>query len=130
MLDAFREEDLQGNAAEVGGHLKCRLQELATRHPLIGTVHGLGLYLGVEFVRDHDTLEPATEETPAICDRLLELGVVMQPTGDHQNVLKTKPPLSIDARRRTSSSTRSIGCSRKAGIASCRIPRLGACSPQ
>ena len=96
VLDAFRDEGLQENAAEVGGRLKIRLEELATRHPLIGAVHGLGLYLGVEFVRDHATLEPATEETAAICDRLLELGVVMQPTGDHQNVLKTKPPLCLD----------------------------------
>ena len=96
VLDAFRDERLQENAAEVGGHLKGRLEELATRHPLIGAVHGLGLYLGVEFVRDRATLEPATEETAAICDRLLELGIVMQPTGDHQNVLKTKPPLCLD----------------------------------
>ena len=96
VLDAFRDERLQENAAEVGAHLKRRLEELATRHPLIGAVHGLGLYLGVEFVRDRATLEPATEETAAICDRLLELGIVMQPTGDHQNVLKTKPPLCLD----------------------------------
>ncbi|NUT57225.1 MAG: aminotransferase class III-fold pyridoxal phosphate-dependent enzyme, partial [Agromyces sp.] len=96
VLDAFRDEGLQRNAAEIGAHLKGRLLELAMRHPLIGAVHGLGLYLGVEFVRDRETLEPATEETRAICDRLLELGIVMQPTGDHQNVLKTKPPLCID----------------------------------
>lgn len=96
VLDAFRDEHLQENAHEVGAHLKGRLDELGTRHPLIGAVHGLGLYLGVEFVRDRATLEPATEETRAICDRLLELGVIMQPTGDHQNVLKTKPPLCID----------------------------------
>jgi 4-aminobutyrate aminotransferase-like enzyme len=46
-------------------------------------------------VRAH-TLEPATEETAAICDRMLELGVIIQPTGDHLNILKTKPPLCID----------------------------------
>ena len=96
VLDAFRDERLQENAAAVGAHLKGRLQALGARHPLIGAVHGLGLYLGVEFVRDPSTLEPATEETAAICDRLLELGIVMQPTGDHRNVLKTKPPLCID----------------------------------
>ncbi|ANJ28147.1 aminotransferase [Agromyces aureus] len=96
VLDAFRDEGLQRNALEVGTRLKHRLEELATRHPLIGAVHGLGLYLGVEFVRDRATLEPATAETAAICDRLRELGVIMQPTGDHQNVLKTKPPLCLD----------------------------------
>ncbi|MCV7282360.1 aminotransferase [Mycolicibacterium flavescens] len=96
VLDVLEEERLQDNAARVGGHLKRRLVELAERHPLIGTVHGTGLYLGVEMVRDRHTLEPATEETAAICDRMLELGVVIQPTGDHQNILKTKPPLCID----------------------------------
>jgi 4-aminobutyrate aminotransferase-like enzyme len=97
VLDAFRDERLQQNAATVGAELKRGLESLAQRHPLIGAVHGLGLYLGVEFVRDRATLGPATEETRAICDRLLELGVIMQPTGDHQNVLKVKPPLCIDA---------------------------------
>jgi 4-aminobutyrate aminotransferase-like enzyme len=49
----------------------------------------------LELVRDRTTLEPATEETAAICNRLLDLGVLMQPTGDHLNVLKIKPPLCL-----------------------------------
>jgi 4-aminobutyrate aminotransferase-like enzyme len=96
VLDVIRDERLQENAREVGGHLKRSLLDLGERHPLLGAVHGAGLYLGVEFVRDRATLEPATRETAAICDRLLELGVVMQPTGDHLNVLKVKPPLCLD----------------------------------
>lgn len=96
VLDTLRDEKLQQNAAQVGAHLKARLQALQDKHPIIGTVHGIGLYLGVEMVRDRDTLEPAVEETAAICNRMLELGVVIQPTGDHMNILKTKPPLCID----------------------------------
>ncbi len=96
VLDALRDERLQQNAAEVGAHLKAGLQGLQDKHPIIGTVHGIGLYLGVELVRDRESLEPAVEETAAICDRMLELGVVIQPTGDHMNILKTKPPLCID----------------------------------
>ena len=96
VLDVLRDEALQQNAARVGAHLKSRLQALQGKYPIIGTVHGMGLYLGVEFVRDPGTLEPATEETSAICDRMLELGVIIQPTGDRMNILKTKPPLCID----------------------------------
>jgi 4-aminobutyrate aminotransferase-like enzyme/Ser/Thr protein kinase RdoA (MazF antagonist) len=96
VLDVLRDEDLQGNAARVGGYLKAELTALREKHPIIGTVHGMGLYLGVEMIRDQQTLEPATEETAAICDRMLELGVVIQPTGDRQNILKTKPPLCLD----------------------------------
>lgn len=97
VFDVLRSEDLQGNAVRVGGHLKSRLEALADKHPIIGTVHGVGLYLGVEMVRDRETLEPATQETKAICERMLDLGVIIQPTGDHSNILKTKPPLCIDA---------------------------------
>jgi 4-aminobutyrate aminotransferase-like enzyme len=96
VLDVLREEKLQDNAIRVGTYLKDRLLALADRHPIVGTVHGFGLYLGVELVRDRQTLEPATAETAAICERMLDLGVIIQPTGDHQNVLKTKPPLCID----------------------------------
>ena len=96
VLDVIQDEGLQANAARVGAHLKARLEDLAVRHSLIGAVHGSGLYLGVEFVRDHGTLEPATEETMAICDRMLELGVIIQPTSDRMCVLKIKPPLCLD----------------------------------
>ncbi|MFB7512765.1 aminotransferase [Streptomyces sp. NPDC056144] len=96
VLDALRDEDLQGNAVRVGGHLKQRLAALADRYAVVGAVHGSGLYLGLELVRDRTTLEPATEETAELCDRMLDLGVVVQPTGDHLNVLKIKPPLCLD----------------------------------
>jgi len=96
VLDVLRDEGLQQNAKRVGGHLKARLQALQEKHSIIGTVHGIGLYIGVEMIRDPDTLQPAPEETSAICERMLELGVIIQPTGDHMNILKTKPPLCID----------------------------------
>ncbi|MBB4066386.1 aminotransferase [Gellertiella hungarica] len=95
VLDIMEDEGLQENARIVGDHLKARLESLCQRHALAGAVHGMGLYLGLEFVRDRNTLAPATQETAAICDRLLDFGILMQPTGDHLNVLKIKPPLCL-----------------------------------
>lgn len=95
VLNVMESEGLQENALTVGDHLKARINDLATRHPLIGTVHGSGLYMGVELVRDRETLEPAPDETAAICERMRELGVIVQPTGDRKNVLKMKPPMCI-----------------------------------
>ncbi|QLF68219.1 aminotransferase [Peteryoungia desertarenae] len=95
VLDVMADEQLQENARTVGDHLKYRLEGLIDQFPIVGAVHGMGLYLGLEFVRNRQTLEPATQETTAICNRLLDLGVIMQPTGDHLNVLKIKPPLCL-----------------------------------
>ena len=95
VLNVIRDEGLQANAENVGARLANRLAELSTRHPIIGAVHGMGLYMGVELVRDRVTLEPAIEETTAICERLLALGVIMQPTSERQNVLKIKPPMCL-----------------------------------
>jgi 4-aminobutyrate aminotransferase-like enzyme len=95
VLDVMRDERLQENALLVGTHLRDRLRELAGRHSLIGAVHGHGLYLGAELVRDRPGTTPATEEAYAICERMRELGVIVQPTGERMNVLKIKPPLCI-----------------------------------
>ncbi|MBB4955433.1 4-aminobutyrate aminotransferase-like enzyme/Ser/Thr protein kinase RdoA (MazF antagonist) [Agrobacterium vitis] len=96
VLDIMRDENLPDNARDVGDFLKEKLEDLAVHHPLVGAVHGMGLYLGLELVRDRETRAPATQETAAICHRLLDLGIIMQPTGDHLNVLKIKPPLCLD----------------------------------
>ena len=98
VLDVMQEEKLWENAQVVGGHFKARLEQLIDRHPLVGAVHGSGFYLGLELVRDRHTLEPATEETALLCDRLRELGIFMQPTGDYLNILKIKPPMVTSKR--------------------------------
>jgi 4-aminobutyrate aminotransferase-like enzyme/Ser/Thr protein kinase RdoA (MazF antagonist) len=95
VLDAIADEGLQENAARVGAVLKRSLTELAGEHELIGAVHGRGLYRGVDLVLDRDTREPAAAQARWICERIRELGVIEQPTGDRGNVLKVKPPLCI-----------------------------------
>ena len=74
VLDVLERERLQENARVVGDHLKARLEGLIDRHPLCGAVHGMGLYLGLELVRDRETLEPAAEEAYAICERHARAG--------------------------------------------------------
>ena len=93
VLHEIRDGGLQANAASTGEYLRARLNELGSTHPQIGAVHGHGFYLGLELVQDRASLTPARRETAQLCERLRENGVIMQPTGDHQNVLKIKPPM-------------------------------------
>ena len=63
------------------------------RHLSIGCVRGIGLMIGVEFVKDRQTKEPA--ET--LCNRVVELaferGLILLSCG--KSVIRFAPPLSI-----------------------------------
>jgi 4-aminobutyrate aminotransferase-like enzyme len=96
VLDVLEEEGLQACAARVGAKLRSQIEKLAKQHPLIGDVRGAGLFIGVELVRDHSTLEPAAQETRAIVNRMRDLGVLIGREGRHGNVLKIRPPLVFD----------------------------------
>ncbi|MBZ3906497.1 aminotransferase [Streptomyces griseiscabiei] len=95
VLDVLRDEGLAANARTVGTYLGAELDALAARFPEIGTVHGEGLYRGVDIVVPGGK-EPAPAAATQMCKRMLELGVVIQPTGVELNVLKIKPPLCFD----------------------------------
>ncbi len=93
VLDVIEKEKLQENALKIGSYLKSRLKELQTKYPLIGDVRGLGLFLGVELVKDRKTRAPAPEHTAYIVERMKEEGILINLEGPRRNVLKIKPPL-------------------------------------
>ena len=96
VLDVTLSENLQAHALEVGTYLLGQLRSLQSRYPLIGDVRGSGLFLGVELVRDRDTLEPAAAEASFICDRLRDQSILIGTDGPYHNVLKIRPPLPFD----------------------------------
>lgn len=93
VLDVIRDEGLQANALATGTQLLRGLQALAERHPLIGEARGLGLFLGIELVRDRTTKEPAAAQASYIANRMRERGILLSTDGPDHNVLKIKPPL-------------------------------------
>jgi 4-aminobutyrate aminotransferase-like enzyme len=97
VLDVLEDERLQAHAQRVGAHLLARLRSLIDQRPLIGDVRGSGLFIGVELVRDRDTLEPATTEASDVMNRLREEGILIGTDGPHHNVLKIRPPMPFNA---------------------------------
>jgi taurine--2-oxoglutarate transaminase len=100
-IEAFREEGVVENAAAMGAYLADELPKLAERHPSIGDVRGLGLFWGLELVRDRETREPlvpfnaggeAAEPMTRITKACIERG--LYPFA-HWNVLAITPPLTI-----------------------------------
>jgi 4-aminobutyrate aminotransferase-like enzyme len=84
---------LQDHARDVGTHLMNGLQGLMKKHPVIGDVRGLGLFLGVEFVRNRKTLAPAPDRAAYVVNRMRESGILLSTDGPFHNVVKIKPPL-------------------------------------
>ena len=100
-IEAFREEGIVENAAAHGEYLREALAGLQNRHPSIGDVRGLGLFWGLELVRNRETREPlvpfnaggeaaapVAQLTKAALDSGLYLFV-------HWNVVVICPPLNI-----------------------------------
>jgi taurine--2-oxoglutarate transaminase len=100
-IEAFREEGIVENSAELGEVLGDRLAELADKHESIGEVRGLGLFYGIELVKDRGTREPlvpfnASGESFApmakIARAALDRGLYLM---THWNVIIIAPPLTI-----------------------------------
>jgi len=92
-LSIMQEDKLTENCAHVSVYLKQKLEQLQAKHTLIGNVRGLGMFIGIELVKDHETLEPATNEALALAELMKREGVLIGATGRFGNVIKVRPPL-------------------------------------
>ena len=98
VLDIIEEENLRDNAIAVGTRLLDGLRELKGKHSIIGDVRGVGMFIGIDLVKDRTSREPATAEAQHIITRLKQEFILFSADGPNRNVLKFKPPmvLSLD----------------------------------
>jgi len=92
-IDLIQEEYMQ-NAVEVGEYTLDALEEIKLRHPSIGDVRGIGLMIGIEFVKDQNQKTPAEELRDRIVDLAFERGLLTLGCG--KSVIRISPPLSIN----------------------------------
>lgn len=95
VLDVIEREGLQENARVVGKYLVAGLTELAKKHAVIGDIRGSGLFIAVEFVKDRDTLEPATAFTANVVNKLKDRGILTGSIGPDANILKLRSPMVL-----------------------------------
>ena len=97
VLDVIEDEGLQEHARVTGERLLAGLRELQMRHEAMGDVRGLGLFAGIELVRDRETREPDPDLARDLADLAAERGVLLSTDGPFRNVMKIKPPLVFSA---------------------------------
>jgi len=91
-LDIMLRDNTMAHCKTVGDHLLGGLKELQKKYPVIASVRGSGLILGVEFVLDS---QPASTFTAAFFERCKELQLIVGKGGLHGSVIRIKPPMCM-----------------------------------
>ena len=92
-IDTIEKNNIAEHARKLGEYSLNRLKDMKTRHPLIGDVRGLGLFLGIELVRDQTTRERAGDEAEAVMYAALTKGLSFKLTMG--NIITLTPALTI-----------------------------------
>lgn len=93
VLDALEEDNLMQNAVTTGAYVAEGLRKLQRKHELIGEVRGLGMFFGVELVKDRASKAPAQAETRRLINLMRDKGVLISKIGVHDAILKLRPPM-------------------------------------
>jgi taurine--2-oxoglutarate transaminase len=89
-IEVYEEEKIFENAKKVGKHLGECLEELKRKHASVGDVRYIGLFSGIELVKNRETKEPM-DVTP-LKNFLISHGLYVF---NFKNVLFVVPPLVI-----------------------------------
>ena len=95
VIDVMQRDNFPEKAEQIGRHFVEGLVQLANKHPIVGNVKGRGLFIGIEFVRDRKTKEPAAEESSFMIEECLKEGLICQLSGYFGNRFSLIPPLVI-----------------------------------
>jgi len=95
VLEIYENENLVENSQKMGEYLKAGLLKIQGKCKYLGDVRGMGLIMGLEFVKDKKTKEPAPELIKTIIKRCAEKGLLVGSVGMFGNVIRVAPPLVI-----------------------------------
>ena len=95
ILGIMEQEKLVENSAKMGAYMKRRLKAMADNCKYLGDVRGMGLVMGLEFVKGKRTKEPASELIKPLIVACANNGLLVGSVGMHGNVIRVAPPLVI-----------------------------------
>jgi 4-aminobutyrate aminotransferase len=92
-INYIENHNLVEHSRQLGKQTLERLKEMKERYPVIGDVRGLGLFLGIELVKDRQSRERALDEAEAVMYAALSKGISFKITMG--NIITLTPPLTI-----------------------------------
>jgi len=94
-IDFMVKNKLADHALRLGGSMLSMLKEVEKDSRIVGEARGKGLMLGVEFVNDKATKEPAPELATRVRTLCHRRGLLTEIGGHYSNVARFLPPLVI-----------------------------------
>lgn len=95
VLDVIEEEKLCSRAMWLGERMRNRFKVMQEKYSSIADVRGLGAMTAVEFCRNGDPRQPATDIANALKTEAAKRGLLLLLCGPHGNVLRVMIPLTI-----------------------------------
>ncbi|EFO89404.1 hypothetical protein CRE_20534 [Caenorhabditis remanei] len=98
VMKIVKDENLLEHSQAMGEKLEVALRDLQKKHECIGDIRGVGLFWGIDLVKDRQTREPDQKLAIATILALRKsFGILLNADGPYTNILKIKPPLCFNS---------------------------------
>lgn len=94
-IEIMERDHLAERSCEIGKKVTERYLAMAEKYNCVGDVRGLGGMIGIEFVKDKETKEPAPELTATVINECAKNGLLVEGAGTYNNVIRFLAPLVI-----------------------------------
>lgn len=94
-IEIMEREHLAERSTEIGEKVMARYRAMQEKYQVIGDVRGMGAMIGIEFVKNRETKEPAAAFTAAVVQTCAQKGLIVESAGIYGNVIRFLAPLVI-----------------------------------
>lgn len=95
VIEIMERDHLDQRSLEIGKKVTTAYQKMAEKYDVIGDIRGLGGMIGIEFVKDRKTKEPATSFVHDLILDCAQHGLLVEGAGTYGNVIRFLAPLVI-----------------------------------
>jgi len=95
VIDVIEKDKLCDRALEISKKCFERFNSWKDKYPVVGDVRGIGVMLGIEFVKDKTTKEPNSELVTRLVQECVSSGLIIESAGSYGNVIRFLSPLVI-----------------------------------
>lgn len=92
-IEIMERDHLAERSCQIGEKVMEYFKKLMDKYPVIGDVRGMGAMIGIEFVKDRESKEPAAELTASVINACASMGLIVESAGTGHNVIRFLAPL-------------------------------------